>query len=289
MELTTDWFDRMMRLRPIPLIVLCVAAATQPSVAETLSTTSDADNTLIQDPAGAWSNGEGINLFAGRVGTNGGGTLRRGVIRFDLTGIPPGSTVTSVTLKLTCSASGSTAPQTVMLKRLTGAFGEGTSAAFGGGGAPSTPGDSTWIHSSYPDQFWTTPGGDFVTGASASKSVAGPGSYVWGPTTQLVADIQDWVDSPDQNFGWLVQGNEVTLKSVKRFDTHEASGSSKPLLTVTFSLPSVFGDLTGDGVVNGADLAELLGQWGSSGSADLDGQGTVEGADLALLLGAWTT
>ena len=49
------------------------------------------------------------------------------------------------------------------------------------------------------------------------------------------------------------------------------------------------GDLDGDGVVAGADLAALLGAWGGSGGvADLDGDGTVGGGDLAVLLGAWT-
>jgi hypothetical protein len=47
-------------------------------------------------------------------------------------------------------------------------------------------------------------------------------------------------------------------------------------------------DLNGDGVVNGADLAILLGGWGGRGLADLNGDGEVNGADLAILLGAWT-
>ncbi len=46
-------------------------------------------------------------------------------------------------------------------------------------------------------------------------------------------------------------------------------------------------DLNGDGFVNGADLALLLGQWGGAGTADLTGDGIVNGADLAILLGAW--
>jgi hypothetical protein len=51
-------------------------------------------------------------------------------------------------------------------------------------------------------------------------------------------------------------------------------------------------DLTGDGTVNGADLATILGAWGASGGAllpgaDLTGDGAVDGADLAMLLGAW--
>jgi len=46
-------------------------------------------------------------------------------------------------------------------------------------------------------------------------------------------------------------------------------------------------DLNFDGQVDGADLAILLGSWGSTGSADLDLNGTVDAADLALLLGSW--
>jgi hypothetical protein len=47
------------------------------------------------------------------------------------------------------------------------------------------------------------------------------------------------------------------------------------------------GDLNGNGLVDAADLALLLGQWGTSGSADFDGSGVVDGADLAIVLGAW--
>ncbi len=48
-------------------------------------------------------------------------------------------------------------------------------------------------------------------------------------------------------------------------------------------------DLNGDGVVDAADLAMLLGQWGESGAADLNGDGAVDAADLAMLLGSWGT
>jgi hypothetical protein len=45
-------------------------------------------------------------------------------------------------------------------------------------------------------------------------------------------------------------------------------------------------DLNGDNIVNAADLAGLLGAWGTSGG-DLNGDGTTNAADLAGLLGAW--
>ncbi|MBL9121196.1 MAG: thrombospondin type 3 repeat-containing protein [Phycisphaerae bacterium] len=46
------------------------------------------------------------------------------------------------------------------------------------------------------------------------------------------------------------------------------------------------GDLTADGHTDGADLAVLLGAWGTP-SGDLTADGTTDGADLAVLLGAW--
>lgn len=61
-------------------------------------------------------------------------------------------------------------------------------------------------------------------------------------------------------------------------------------LSVTVLVPSAPpcpADLTGDGVVDGSDLAMVLGQWGQAGPADLDGNGTADGADLAIVLGAW--
>ena len=61
-------------------------------------------------------------------------------------------------------------------------------------------------------------------------------------------------------------------------------------MTVAVQAPgeaACVGDLNGDGVIDGADLATLLSQFGGAGSADLDDSGVVDGADLAQLLAAW--
>jgi hypothetical protein len=49
------------------------------------------------------------------------------------------------------------------------------------------------------------------------------------------------------------------------------------------------GDLTESGLVDGADLALLLENWGAAPPAigDLTRDGVVDGADLAVLLGQW--
>ena len=49
-----------------------------------------------------------------------------------------------------------------------------------------------------------------------------------------------------------------------------------------------FGDINGDGQVNGADLGMMLSAWGSGDAAsDLNNDGAVNGADLGLLLAQW--
>ena len=48
-------------------------------------------------------------------------------------------------------------------------------------------------------------------------------------------------------------------------------------------------DLTGDGLVNSADLGVLLAQWGTSSvQADINNDGAVDSADLGALLSRWT-
>ena len=48
------------------------------------------------------------------------------------------------------------------------------------------------------------------------------------------------------------------------------------------------GDANADGIVNGADLAMLLSNWGAAGSTDFNGDGQTDGQDLAILLANWS-
>lgn len=55
-----------------------------------------------------------------------------------------------------------------------------------------------------------------------------------------------------------------------------------------FLPPTCPADLDGNGEIGAADLAAVLGAWGTSGgAADLDGDGIVGAGDLSTLLGAW--
>jgi hypothetical protein len=191
------------------------------------------DNTLYEyDPAeGDHSNGAGFHFFAGE---NGMGERRRGVVAFDVAGtIPPGSTITAVTLTMNMSMTPA-GVETVELHKLLADWGEGTShAPMGeGDGAPATPNDATWRHRFFDTIFWTTEGGDFSATVSASQSVGGVGQYMWS-SAQMAGDVQEWLDNPATNFGWLVLGDESTIATAKRFDTRESA--SPPVLTIQYT------------------------------------------------------
>jgi hypothetical protein len=66
------------------------------------------------------------------------------------------------------------------------------------------------------------------------------------------------------------------------------TAASPTIATLGPASPCALADINCDGAVDGADLAMMLGAWGTSGPGDLDGNGVVDGADLATLLGEWT-
>jgi len=229
-------------LRMATFGLACLAGTAWPpgdARAESATLSPAGDATLIENPTGALANGSGPALFAGRISAST-GAIRRAVIAFDVASvIPPGSTITRAVLRLSMSATNA-GPAPVRLHRLTADWGEGTSVAGGGGGAPSTPGDATWLHRRFDDTYWTAPGGDFDPVARAVTLVDQPGVYVWGSTPEMVEDVQVWIDDPEGNDGWLLAGDEGRPTTVKRFDSREhPEEANRPLLEVDYVPPCV--------------------------------------------------
>jgi hypothetical protein len=124
------------------------------------------------------------------------------------------------------------------LHRVTNSWGEGGSHAGGeeGGGITAQTGDATWAFRFFNTQRWTTPGGDFVAAPSATTNVSTVGFYSWS-SPQLIADVQQWVDSPSQNFGWLIRGAESSSGSAKRFDSRQnGTPANRPVLEITYEM-----------------------------------------------------
>ena len=73
------------------------------------------------------------------------------------------------------------------------------------------------------------------------------------------------------------------------FDPLSVGTGSVLRVRIVSGTSPVPGDLNGDTSVNGADLALLLGMWGTPNQAgDIDGDGIVGGPDLGLLLSNWS-
>ncbi len=221
-----------MSIRPW-LCAVAVASLAGVASADVVSFTSVLDNTLFEDSAGSLSSALGGGVFAGVTNS---GEKRRALVRFDLSSIPAGSTINSVTLRMNCEQSSGVAA-VFGVHRVTSSWGEGTSnSGLSGGGAASTTGDATWIHRFYNTELWTTPGGDFVSTASASVNIQDLGFYEW-TGAGLIADAQAWVNDPEMNFGLLIKASSETAgRTGKRLGSRETSIPDRiPKLIVDFT------------------------------------------------------
>lgn len=192
------------------------------------------DNTLYDFPAGLTSNGSGPHLYVGRSGNAGGNSRRRALLRFDLAAALPTTPQRVLAVQLILNVSSSNAnPTTIRLHRLFTEFGEGSSNAGtpGGTGALAIPPDATWTHARFPSSPWLSPGGDFDPMPKASFSVSSAGVYVVPSSPDLVADVQDMLDHPESNHGWILISDEVP-GIAKRIDSREFAGR-EPTLEVT--------------------------------------------------------
>jgi hypothetical protein len=213
-------------------IVFFVSAMAQPVI---VNIAAAADNSIYQIP-NANSNALGQNIFSG---TNGGGSPRRGLIKFDIAAVvPAGAIITGASLTLNCNVSRPQADD-VNLHKLTSNWGEGISNAGGGSGdgagAAATPNDATWITNFFPGSNWISQGGDFVAGSSGAVSIGGTGFYTWNTAT-MVTDVQNWLNTPATNFGWILICNEAVISTARKFGSRENTViANRPVLSVTYT------------------------------------------------------
>ncbi len=217
------------------------------------------DATLYDDAGGTIGNGSGRYFFVGKPRLTG---PRRALLSFDVAScIPPGAIINSVTLQVNLSRT-RTADQDIELHRVLADWGEGASDAGGseGQGTGAATGDATWVHTFFNTSSWTSPGGDFSPTVSATIPVGNAlVPYTWGSTSQMVADVQDWLDNPATNHGWAMTGPEA-FQSAKRFESNDSPTEvNRPRLTIDYtadcfagSVNSGVGSITDVFFINGS-------------------------------------
>ena len=193
------------------------------------------------------------------AGTTQNGKRNRALLQFDFTSaLPANAVITSVDLSLevTRVPGCGYAISPFSLRRMLVSWGEGDKIALdnaGGQGAPATDGEATWNHRFVGGPAWSAPGGapddDFVDAASALGFIYGVGDSPYHFTGErMLGDVQDWVNNPLSNFGWIFMSNdEKTPFTARRFGAHE-SPDVPPVLTIGFEVvpepgPLVLGGL----------------------------------------------
>lgn len=203
------------------------------AAAESTSIVVTAD-TYLNDFAPNNNMGGDGGVKVGTAGVFSGGSVRRGLLRFDLSGLPPGATVTSATLTAEMiSVPAGFVPSAFRIHRVSAEWGEG--AQTGNNGAAAAIGECTWNSRQHGVAGWTTPGGDFDATPLAATSVSGIGSYSWS-SASLASLVQQWLSTPAQNSGLLLAtDNESVLKSVAVWGSRE--GGQPAALTVGYKPP----------------------------------------------------
>ena len=148
-----------------------------------------------------------------------------GLMRFDLSAIPGGATVTSAQLSFyTEPGGGSGTP--VELYEVLEAWDEGTGYA--------TPGACNWT-ARISSQSWATPGVGSGSRGTTSRGSVTPSSGDSEFTTAVnTSVVQSWVGAPSSNHGLalvMASGPSVVITSA------QGPPSKRPLFTVTYQLP----------------------------------------------------
>jgi hypothetical protein len=144
--------------------------------------------------------------------------------------------------------------------------------------APSTgSGNVRWIRPTFYDSY-------MMGSLGAVTSLFLNNTSLPNTTTDAIADLE-----------WAVRYPGMQLQTNVPFVYGYVIGNPNVTMPATFCQPTFDfpcpADLTGDGVVDAADLSILLGNWGpwqpTSPDTDFNDDSMTDAADLSILLGGW--
>ncbi len=228
---------------------LCCAAFVPTSPAASLTLFPVADATMIELRP---SNSIGAASWI-TAGVTQNGNTNRALIKFDIAAaLPPGTTIIDVGVNVwvTRQPVDGYAEALFSLRRMLRPWGEGANPdpPFAPGlGLPALPGDATWAHAFFNTNAWTIPGGqegvDYSASFSSAVTIAGVRSEPYFfESGGAIADVQLWLDHPEQNFGWMMKSEvEEGLEArftARRFGSRELQDEfASPQLVINYLPP----------------------------------------------------
>lgn len=214
------------------LVALLLATVLPGTVAQALTVTTlspVADASIYSETDKA--NGRGDKI---EVGISRAAAVRRGLIRFDVSGIPADATVQAASLNLVLD-SNNFGPHVVAAHRVTTAWTEGPTRS---SSTPAESGDVTWLSPFLGSgRTWSNQGGDFFPFATSVATADAERSTV---SFNVKEDVQDFLSNSASNEGWLLKiADEGISQSLKRFASREFHDASQhPALVVTWFIPT---------------------------------------------------
>ncbi len=190
----------------------------------TITIPADADTTIYESVS-ASNFGARATMQAGA--SSSANARARALLSFNVgAAVPPGATILAARLTVTATDAPAVAQstQSFELRRVARPWSEGVQSAAGGGAAAVN--DATWSHRLFPNSAWSSPGGvagtDVAAAVSAVLAVGNAGAYRTASGVPLVADVQAWLDRPEDNYGWMLLGqNESTALTARTFASRE--------------------------------------------------------------------
>jgi hypothetical protein len=166
------------------------------------------------------------------------------LVQFDILGnLPAGAVIDSVSLSFVQTKIGPGADASFELHKLTKTWGEG-SAVGTGTGAPAGTGDATWSSAAKDVTTWTTAGGDFGGVSGTTVFSSSNTTYTFASTAALIADVQNWLNTPASNFGWLIKATDEVTVNARELGSREGPANQQPSLVISYTVvpePGTFG------------------------------------------------
>ena len=154
----------------------------------------------------------------------------RGMIKFDITGIPTDTVIVSAQMKLYYreALEGAAVPLTISAYPMTRSWTEGS-----GTWEDDIHDGATWFTFD-GERPWNTPGGDYDDQKTVhTVTPAGYGWVIW----DILPFVQDWVQGGIENHGVMLIAHSVPSSRTLKYFSSFGSAENKPTLEISYNKP----------------------------------------------------